>query len=103
MKNNSDSMLNQDSTDALDILIQCLAEANPDDKTYNSFNSSIIEKYREILERSDLYDQVTKDQIMQTLSSSRALNQLNAEDLAKYADNLNVARDYLLDDREMEK
>ena len=40
---------------------------------------------------------------MQTLSSSRALNQLNAEDLAKYADNLNVARDYLLDDREMEK
>ncbi len=104
MSNNEEnSMITPDSTDALDLLVGAITSAKPGDKDFIRNNYPIIEKYAEIVNSSSNYTPEEKERILKSLPPSRELNQLNAEDLAKYAKNINRAMDYLLDDREMEK
>ncbi len=87
MKDNTEdntSLITQDSSEALDLLVDAVIQADP------RVNKPIFDKYKEIKNKG-------------TKKNSRQVNQLNAEDLAKQADNLDTAYDYLLDDKEMEK
>ena len=97
-------MINKDSAEALDILVDIITNANPGSSKFTQKNYNTIEKYSEFLEKSGIYDTEKNKTILNKLAPSRHSNQLKAEDLAKYAYNLNVARDYLLsEDKEMER
>ena len=95
--NSDNSLITPDSTNALDILMDLVLQGSPNSSDYNIANYEIVEKYTELIAKSDAYSPTEKEKVKKLLASSRGINQLNAEDLAKYANDLNVGLDYLLD------
>ncbi len=96
-KNNSN--ITPDSSDALDILVDVIKKTDPNDEDFNKNNYEIYEKYAELIYGSSLYKTEDKKIKKKTLAPYRKMNQLNVEDLSKYADNLNRARDFLEDEK----
>ena len=92
-----DSMLNTNTEEALRILIDCIKGTN------SSVNSTLLDKYKEIVEKSESFDDKQKDEILKNLGFSRSLNQLNVKNLAELADNLDISEQYFLPENKNEK
>jgi len=99
MKNKKNSLINEESLEALKSLINVIYPEDNKERKSNEKNGELAVKYKELLKLSEKYTDEEIKEILKNIPNNynRAENQKNAENLANLATNLNIGEDYLVD------
>ena len=93
------TLLTRENMKALEYLVDFVSDSNSNNKDFENNNRELLDMYVELVKNSAFYTLDEKKQLIKKYGS-RTLNQINVEDLAKNAKNMNIALDYLLNEKE---
>ena len=93
------TLLTRENMKALEYLVDFVSDSNSNNKDFENNNRELLDMYVELVKNSAFYTLDEKKQLIKKYGS-RTLNQINVEDLAKSANNMNIALDYLLNEKE---
>ena len=93
------TLLTKENMKALEYLVDFVSDSNSNNKDFENNNRELLDMYVELVKNSAFYTLDEKKQLIKKYGS-RTLNQINVEDLAKSANNMNIALDYLLNEKE---
>ena len=93
------TLLTEKNMKALEYLVELVGESNINNKDFDNKNRKIFDMYIELVKNSSFYTLDEKKQLIKKYGS-RTLNQINVEDLAQCTNNMNIALEYFIYEKE---
>lgn len=96
------TLLTSENIDALRLLVDLVLDSNPNDKSFLDMNGDLYDKFYELAKDPSIYPSEQLEELKKRLTR-RTINQLNVENLAQQANDLNTGLIFLITKKEEEE